>query len=88
VWHRRAKIKLMAKKSLETGEDIDSIPESMRHYLAIQAIETGKGIGLNFYNRTGLGPQGHGNMMFGGEQGGQGKVCMCKIRLIRLPVHG
>lgn len=72
---RRAKIKLLAKKSLETGEDIDSIPESMRAYLAMQAMESGKGLGGSYLGRTGLVPFGHGNMMLGGDQGGQGKVC-------------
>lgn len=76
IWfqNRRAKIKLLAKKSLETGEDIDSIPESMRAYLAMQAMESGKGIGGSYLGRTGLLPFGHGNMMLGGDQGGQGKV--------------
>lgn len=72
----RAKIKLLAKKSLESGEDMDSIPESMRQYLAIQAMESGKGLG--YFGRTGLLPYGHQGML-GGEQGGQGKVC--KLRL-------
>lgn len=74
IWfqNRRAKIKMLAKKSLETGEDIDSIPESMRQYLAMQAMESGKGIG-GYFGRTGLLPYGHQGMM-GGEQGGQGKV--------------
>ncbi|KNB08086.1 hypothetical protein FOXG_09086 [Fusarium oxysporum f. sp. lycopersici 4287] len=76
IWfqNRRAKIKLLAKKSLETGEDIDSIPESMRAYLAMQAMESGKGLGGSYLGRTGLLPFGHGNMMLGGDQGGQGKV--------------
>ncbi|KAI0123946.1 homeobox domain-containing protein [Xylariales sp. AK1849] len=75
IWfqNRRAKIKLLAKKSLETGEDIDSIPESMRAYLAMQAMESGKGLGGTFLGRTGLVPYG-ASMMLGGEQGGQGKV--------------
>lgn len=72
IWfqNRRAKIKLLAKKSLETGEDLESIPDSMRTYLAMQAMESGKG----FFGRTGLMPYGHGNMLLGGEQGAQGKV--------------
>ncbi|KAF4436511.1 hypothetical protein F53441_13222 [Fusarium austroafricanum] len=76
IWfqNRRAKIKLLAKKSLETGEDIDSIPESMRAYLAMQAMESGKGLGGSYLGRTGLVPFSHGNMMLGGDQGGQGKV--------------
>lgn len=75
IWfqNRRAKIKLIAKKSLETGEDIDSIPESMRAYLAMQAMESGKGLGGPFLGRTGLIPYG-ASMMLGGDQGGQGKV--------------
>lgn len=72
---RRAKIKLLAKKSLETGEDIDSIPESMRAYLAMQAMESGKGLGGSYLGRTGLVPFGHGGMLLGGDQSGQGKVC-------------
>ncbi|CAJ2507107.1 Uu.00g082930.m01.CDS01 [Anthostomella pinea] len=74
IWfqNRRAKIKLLAKKSLETGEDIDSIPESMRAYLAMQAMESGKGLGGPYMGRTGL--MAYGSMMLGGEQGGQGKV--------------
>lgn len=75
IWfqNRRAKIKLLAKKSLETGEDIDLIPESMRAYLAMQAAESGKGLGGAFYGRTGLLPYGSGGMMMAGEQH-QGKV--------------
>ncbi|KAK7953206.1 homeobox protein HOY1 [Apiospora saccharicola] len=75
IWfqNRRAKIKLLAKKSLETGEDIDSIPESMRAYLAMQAMESGKGLGGAFLGRTGLIPYGS-SMMLGGDQSGQGKV--------------
>lgn len=76
IWfqNRRAKIKLLAKKSLETGEDIDSIPESMRAYLAMQAMESGKGLGGAYLGRTGLTPFGHGSMLLGGAEGGQGKV--------------
>jgi len=67
IWfqNRRAKIKNLAKKSLETGEDIDSIPESMRAYLAMQAMESGKGLGGSYFGRTGLSPFGHGGMLFG-----------------------
>ncbi|KAL1892968.1 Transcription elongation factor SPT4 [Sporothrix stenoceras] len=75
IWfqNRRAKIKLLAKKSLETGEDIDLIPESMRAYLAMQAAESGKGLGGAFYGRTGLMGYGPG-MLLGGEHANQGKV--------------
>lgn len=74
IWfqNRRAKIKMLAKKSLESGEDMDSIPESMRQYLAMQAMESGKSI-PGFFGRTGLLPYGHQGMM-GGEPSGPGKV--------------
>ncbi|KAI5303015.1 hypothetical protein KEM56_000125 [Ascosphaera pollenicola] len=37
IWfqNRRAKIKMIAKKGIESGEDCDAIPESMRQYLAL-----------------------------------------------------
>lgn len=75
IWfqNRRAKIKLMAKKSIETGEDCDAIPESMRHYLANQAMESGKSLGGNFLGRGGLMPYGSGGLMMG-DQNPQGKV--------------
>jgi hypothetical protein len=76
IWfqNRRAKIKLLAKKSIETGEDCDAIPESMRQYLAIQAMESGKSLGGNFLGRSGLMPYGGSSLMMGGDQGPQGKV--------------
>lgn len=70
---RRAKIKLMAKRHLENGEDLDSIPESMRQYLAMQAIESGKGLAGGFLGRSGLLPCGNG-MLMGGDPTGQSKV--------------
>lgn len=75
IWfqNRRAKIKLLAKKGIEGGEDIDNIPESMRQYLAMQAMESGKPMGGNFLGRGGLTPYGAGGMMIG-DQGPQGKV--------------
>lgn len=73
---RRAKIKLLAKKSIETGEDCDAIPESMRQYLAIQEMESGKSLGGNFLGRSGLMPYGSSAMMMGGDAGQQGKVGM------------
>ena len=75
---RRAKIKLMAKKSIETGEDCDAIPESMRNYLALQAMESGKPLANGFLGRT-CGPvaaYGSGGMLLGPESGGPSKVGM------------
>ncbi|KAF2838181.1 hypothetical protein M501DRAFT_936427 [Patellaria atrata CBS 101060] len=50
IWfqNRRAKIKNIAKKSIENGDEIDGIPESMRRYLALQAMESGKPLGGSF----------------------------------------
>jgi hypothetical protein len=70
---RRAKIKLLAKKHLENGEDLDSIPESMRQYLAMQAMESGKGLSGSFLGRSSLLPYG-GGVLMGGDPTGQSKV--------------
>ncbi|KAI9698703.1 MAG: Transcription elongation factor SPT4 [Candelina mexicana] len=78
IWfqNRRAKIKLLAKKSIETGEDCDSIPDSMRKYLAIQAMESGQPLGRAFFGRSGepMIPHGNGNMLPGAEPNGSSKV--------------
>ncbi|TKA23205.1 hypothetical protein B0A50_07598 [Salinomyces thailandicus] len=68
IWfqNRRAKIKNIAKRSIESGEDCDSIPESMRQYLAMQAYGAGgKGLPANMLGRSasGLGPYGAGTLM-------------------------
>ncbi|EZF75935.1 hypothetical protein H105_02641 [Trichophyton soudanense CBS 452.61] len=43
IWfqNRRAKIKMIAKRGIETGEDCDAVPESMRRYLALQLDPAG-----------------------------------------------
>ncbi|ODA79124.1 hypothetical protein RJ55_04716 [Drechmeria coniospora] len=76
IWfqNRRAKIKSLAKKSLETGEDIDSIPESMRAYLAMQAIESGQGLGGGYLARGALSPFGQSGLVMAADQAAQGKV--------------
>ncbi|EME47500.1 hypothetical protein DOTSEDRAFT_69441 [Dothistroma septosporum NZE10] len=57
IWfqNRRAKIKNIAKRSIESGEDCDSIPESMRQYLAMQAYAPGKGLPATMLGRGGPG---------------------------------
>jgi hypothetical protein len=71
IWfqNRRAKIKLMAKKSLENGEDVDSIPENVRLYLANQnpdmkALAYGTSGSVN----------GYGNGFATPDQGSTGKI--------------
>jgi hypothetical protein len=69
---------MIAKKSIETGEDCDSLPDSMRHMLAMQALESGKPFPRHLLGRTG-GPMaqfGSGGMMLNGEISGSGKVGM------------
>lgn len=61
-WHRRAKIKNIAKKSIENGDDCNDIPESMRRYLALQAMESGKSMGTSFLGRPGM-PYGSGMLL-------------------------
>lgn len=66
IWfqNRRAKIKMLAKKSIETGEDCDAIPESYRQYLAMQAMESGKPMPRGFLGQ----PMGMGSGMFFGAE--------------------
>ncbi|KAL9109806.1 MAG: hypothetical protein Q9227_005509 [Pyrenula ochraceoflavens] len=74
IWfqNRRAKIKMIAKKSIETGEDCDSIPDSYRQYLAMQAYDGGKphmlqpGIPMAQY--------GSGGMLLNSDPNNSGKV--------------
>ncbi|KAK8189392.1 homeoprotein [Phyllosticta capitalensis] len=65
IWfqNRRAKIKNLAKKSIESGEDCNDIPESMRRYLAMQAMESGKTLHHNFLSRGNGMPYGHGMLL-------------------------
>lgn len=57
IWfqNRRAKIKMIAKKSIETGEDCDSIPDSMRQYLAMHFDPHKPGARELFGRANGLG---------------------------------
>jgi hypothetical protein len=73
---RRAKIKNIAKRSIESGEDCDSIPESMRQYLAMQQFGPGgKGLAANMLGRVGpgFGAYGPGTLMMNSDNA-TGKV--------------
>ena len=72
---RRAKIKLLAKKSIETGEDCDAIPDSYRNYLALQAMESGKPLARNFLAQP-MGEYGNG-IILGAESQAPPKVGQC-----------
>ncbi|KAH8144952.1 uncharacterized protein LAJ45_11073 [Morchella importuna] len=78
IWfqNRRAKIKHLAKKSIETGEDCDAIPDCMRQYLAMQAMENGKGYPRDMMadRSRSLSAYGNGNMMLTPEPSPQGKI--------------
>lgn len=66
---------MMTKKSIENGEDCDNIPESMRQYLAMQAMESGKPLARDFLGRSqGLSQYGPGGMMMNTEANSAGKV--------------
>ena len=72
---RRAKIKLLAKKSIETGEDCDAIPESMRTYLANQALESGKPLGREFLGRSpSMSAYGNSGMLLNPDSSQPGKI--------------
>ena len=67
---------MIAKKSIETGEDCDSIPESMRQILAMQALESGKPVPRHLMGRVPMTPYGGAGMMMNGDGAGAGKVGM------------
>ncbi|TID18891.1 hypothetical protein E6O75_ATG06012 [Venturia nashicola] len=74
IWfqNRRAKIKNIAKKSIESGEDCNDIPESMRRYLALQAMESGKPLSSTLLGRGGN--FAHGSGMLLNTDSSSGKV--------------
>lgn len=51
----------------------------MRQYLAMQAMDSGKGLGGPYFGRPGMMPYGHNGMLMPGESA-QGKVCECSVR--------
>jgi hypothetical protein len=69
----------LAKKSIETGEDCDAIPECMRQYLALQAMESGKGFAGGYMDRSRMSAYGNGNMLMPQETQPQGKIGMYRV---------
>lgn len=65
---------MIAKKSIETGEDCDSIPESMRQYLAMQFDPNKPGARDLFGRTSGLG--GYGSGGHPSESSHSGKIGM------------
>ncbi|KAJ4507136.1 hypothetical protein HRR83_005966 [Exophiala dermatitidis] len=72
---RRAKIKMLAKKGLDNGEDCD-MPESLRQLLAMQAMESGRPFPRQLLGRPGgpMAQYGSGGMLMNGDLTGQGKT--------------
>jgi len=70
----------LAKKSLETGEECDAVPDCVRQYFAMQAMENGKAFprGLMGDRSRSLSAYGNGNML-NPEQSPQGKIGMLEI---------
>lgn len=79
IWfqNRRAKIKMIAKKGIESGEDCDAIPESMRQYLALNFDPTTAGARSLINKATGQTSQSLGDTLSGKTS----KFCFvyCKI---------
>ncbi|KAL1953101.1 hypothetical protein VTO42DRAFT_3602 [Malbranchea cinnamomea] len=79
IWfqNRRAKIKMIAKKGLETGEDCNAVPESMRRYLALH-LDPSKGHVRSMFNRT------TGYAMNGSSQSGKIMINHFSCRSLRI----
>ncbi len=67
---------MIAKKSMDGGEDLENIPDSMRQLLAMQAIEAGRPFPRQLMGRPGapMVPYGNGGMLMNGDPNGTGKV--------------
>ena len=68
---------MIAKKSIETGEDLDNIPESLRQLLAMQAMESGRPFPHQLLRPGGpMAQYGGGGVLLNGDPTAQGKVGM------------
>lgn len=68
---------MIAKKTLENGEDCDSIPEPLRQLLAMQAMESGRPFPRQLLGHPGgLMAQYGGGMMMNGDSAGPNKTRM------------
>jgi len=67
---------MMAKKGVDTGDDMDHIPDSMRQLLALQAMQEGKPFPAHLMGRSGtpINAYGSGGMLMGGDMNNSGKV--------------
>ena len=81
---------MLAKKSIETGEDCDAIPESMRTYLANQAMESGKPLGREFLgvrSPSYMNTYGNGGMLLNPDSSQPGKIGKPEISATLLLKH-
>jgi len=68
---------MIAKKSLENGDDCDNVPESMRQLLAMQAMDPGRAYPRQLMGRPNgpLAQYGNGGrMLMNGDPTAPGKV--------------
>lgn len=67
---------MIAKKSIEGGDDLDGMPDSMRQLLAMQAIESGRPFPRQLMGRPGgpVAQYGSGGMLMNADPNGSGKV--------------
>lgn len=73
-------MKVIAKKTIEEGGDCEAIPESMRKYLALQAMD--KGFGGDFLVRSGPWSNNGGAAMLVNGEATSGKVGMFKCAFL------
>jgi len=72
---------MIAKKGIDTGDDLDQIPDSMRQLLAMQAMQEGKPFPAHLMGRPGapINAYGSGGMLMAGDMNNSGKVGKCSF---------
>ena len=79
---------MIAKKSIETGEDLENIPESLRQLLAMQAMESGRPFPRQLLRPGGpMAQYGGGSMLLNGDPNAQGKVGTSNLFLSCMTRH-
>jgi len=77
---------MIAKKGIDTGDDLDHIPDSMRQLLAMQAMQEGKPFPAHLMGRPGAPINAYGSgggMLMAGDMNNSGKVGKFFLNLLQ-----